>query len=83
MADSIRAARPDILFVAISSPKKEYWLSRYGRQLDVPFVMGVGGSVDVLAGHDAAGAPRSSSGSAWSGPTAWRRSPAASSGATS
>ena len=50
VAEGVRAARPDILFVAISSPKKEYWLSRYGRQLDVPFVMGVGGSVDVLAG---------------------------------
>ena len=51
VAEQIRAARPDILFVAISSPKKEYWLSRYGRQLEVPFVMGVGGSVDVLAGR--------------------------------
>ena len=50
VAEQIRAATPDILFVAISSPKKEYWLSRFGRRIDVPFVMGVGGSVDVLAG---------------------------------
>jgi N-acetylglucosaminyldiphosphoundecaprenol N-acetyl-beta-D-mannosaminyltransferase len=50
VAEEVRAARPDILFVAISSPKKEYWLGRYGRQIDVPFVMGVGGSVDVIAG---------------------------------
>jgi N-acetylglucosaminyldiphosphoundecaprenol N-acetyl-beta-D-mannosaminyltransferase len=50
VAEEVRAARPDILFVAISSPKKEYWLGRYGRSLDVPFVMGVGGSVDVMAG---------------------------------
>lgn len=50
VAEAIRAASPDILFVAISSPKKEYWLSRYGRQIEVPFIMGVGGSVDVLAG---------------------------------
>ena len=50
VAEEVRAARPDILFVAISSPKKEYWLGRHGRHIDVPFVMGVGGSIDVLAG---------------------------------
>ncbi|HYJ00243.1 MAG TPA: WecB/TagA/CpsF family glycosyltransferase [Thermoleophilaceae bacterium] len=50
VAAEIRAARPDILFVAISSPRKEYFLGRYGREIDVPFVMGVGGSVDVIAG---------------------------------
>ena len=50
VAEEVRAARPDILFVAITSPRKEYWLGRYGRRIDVPFVMGVGGSVDVLAG---------------------------------
>lgn len=50
VAEEIRAARPDILFVAISSPRKEYWLGRHGREIDVPFVMGVGGSVDVIAG---------------------------------
>jgi N-acetylglucosaminyldiphosphoundecaprenol N-acetyl-beta-D-mannosaminyltransferase len=50
VAEQVRAARPDILFVAISSPKKEFWLGRYGRHIDVPFVMGVGGSIDVVAG---------------------------------
>lgn len=50
VAEEVRAARADILFVAISSPKKEYWLGRYGRHIDVPFVMGVGGSIDVLSG---------------------------------
>jgi N-acetylglucosaminyldiphosphoundecaprenol N-acetyl-beta-D-mannosaminyltransferase len=50
VAEEVRAARPDILFVAISSPRKEYWLGRYGRAIDVPFVMGVGGAIDVVAG---------------------------------
>ena len=50
VAEEIRQARPDILFVAISSPRKEYWLGRYGRAIDVPFVMGVGGAIDVVAG---------------------------------
>jgi N-acetylglucosaminyldiphosphoundecaprenol N-acetyl-beta-D-mannosaminyltransferase len=50
VAQQVRDARPDILFVAISSPRKEYWLGRYGRTIDVPFVMGVGGAIDVVAG---------------------------------
>jgi N-acetylglucosaminyldiphosphoundecaprenol N-acetyl-beta-D-mannosaminyltransferase len=50
VAEQVRKARPDILFVAISSPRKEYWLGRYGRAIDVPFVMGVGGAIDVVAG---------------------------------
>ncbi len=50
VAKQVRNARPDILFVAISSPRKEYWLGRYGRIIDVPFVMGVGGAIDVVAG---------------------------------
>jgi len=51
VADAVRAASPDVLFVAMPSPKKEYWLARYGRETGVPFSMGVGGSVDILAGH--------------------------------
>jgi N-acetylglucosaminyldiphosphoundecaprenol N-acetyl-beta-D-mannosaminyltransferase len=50
VAASIRASGAKILFVAISSPKKEYWLGEYGRELGVPFVMGVGGSIDIVAG---------------------------------
>ncbi len=50
VAEEVRRARPDILFVAISSPRKEYWLGRHGRDIDVPFVMGVGGAIDVVAG---------------------------------
>jgi N-acetylglucosaminyldiphosphoundecaprenol N-acetyl-beta-D-mannosaminyltransferase len=50
VATSIRAARPDLLFVAMSTPRKEYFLGRWGPELDVPFSMGVGGAVDVVAG---------------------------------
>jgi N-acetylglucosaminyldiphosphoundecaprenol N-acetyl-beta-D-mannosaminyltransferase len=46
----IRAARPDVLFVAMSSPKKEYWLDENVAALGVPFSMGVGGAIDVVAG---------------------------------
>ena len=47
---AIRAANPDILFVAMSSPKKEHFVTEHLERLNVPFVMGVGGSFDVIAG---------------------------------
>jgi N-acetylglucosaminyldiphosphoundecaprenol N-acetyl-beta-D-mannosaminyltransferase len=50
VVDQIRASRADLLFVAMSSPRKEYFLGRWGDTLDVPFSMGVGGAIDVLAG---------------------------------
>ena len=46
----IIAARPDILFVAMPSPKKEQFLARWNERLGVPVCHGVGGSFDVLAG---------------------------------
>jgi N-acetylglucosaminyldiphosphoundecaprenol N-acetyl-beta-D-mannosaminyltransferase len=46
----IRASRADMLFAAMPSPKKEYWLAEHREALGVPFMMGVGGGVDVLAG---------------------------------
>jgi N-acetylglucosaminyldiphosphoundecaprenol N-acetyl-beta-D-mannosaminyltransferase len=46
----INGKAPDMLFVGMSSPKKEYWMSKYQSALKVPFRMGVGGSFDVLVG---------------------------------
>lgn len=50
VVEQIRAARPDVLFVAISSPTKEHFLGRYQAEMRVPFAMGVGGTFDVAAG---------------------------------
>jgi N-acetylglucosaminyldiphosphoundecaprenol N-acetyl-beta-D-mannosaminyltransferase len=50
VADAVRESGAQILFVAMSSPRKEYWLGRHGPDLNVPLVMGVGGSVDIIAG---------------------------------
>lgn len=47
----VREARPDILFVGMPSPLKEYWLAENLESLGVPFSMGVGGSFDVYAGR--------------------------------
>ena len=46
----IRNAGAHCLFVAISSPLKERFLHQHRDQLGVPFLMGVGGSLDVFAG---------------------------------
>ena len=50
VAAAIRDSGAQILFVAMSSPRKEYWLGKHGPTLNVPLVMGVGGSIDVVAG---------------------------------
>jgi N-acetylglucosaminyldiphosphoundecaprenol N-acetyl-beta-D-mannosaminyltransferase len=50
VADAIAASRADILLVAMSSPRKELFLGRQGPRMGVPFVMGVGGAIDVVAG---------------------------------
>lgn len=48
--EQICMAKPDCLFVAISSPHKERIMSTYKDSLDIPFIMGVGGSIDIMAG---------------------------------
>ncbi|WP_305046415.1 WecB/TagA/CpsF family glycosyltransferase [Geoalkalibacter sp.] len=50
MVEKIRAAGAQLLFVAITSPKKENFINRWRDQLGVTFVMGVGGTFDVVAG---------------------------------
>jgi len=47
----IAAAKADLLFVAISSPKKEHFLGQYQEQMKIPFAMGVGGTFDVAVGR--------------------------------
>lgn len=51
MIAEIGAARPDILFVGLPSPRKEFWLADHLDELGVAFAMGVGGSFDVVAGR--------------------------------
>jgi N-acetylglucosaminyldiphosphoundecaprenol N-acetyl-beta-D-mannosaminyltransferase len=47
----IRDAGADCLFIGMPTPHKERFLRRYRDELGVPFIMGVGGSFDVLAAH--------------------------------
>jgi len=50
IAEDVRAATPDMLFVGMPSPFKETWVEQYRTRLNVPVIIGVGGSFDVLAG---------------------------------
>lgn len=47
----INEAKPDILFVAMGSPKQENWINDNRDQLHPTIYQGVGGSFDVLAGN--------------------------------
>jgi len=50
IAGHIAAANPDILLVAMTSPKKEKFLARWSGRLGTSVCHGVGGSFDVFAG---------------------------------
>ncbi|WP_295799701.1 WecB/TagA/CpsF family glycosyltransferase [uncultured Microbulbifer sp.] len=50
MVDKIRRSGARLLFVAITSPRKENFIHKWRDSLGVDFVMGVGGTFDVVAG---------------------------------
>ncbi len=47
---NIRDSKPDILFVAMSTPQKERFIDGHKEELGVPVMIGVGGSFDIAAG---------------------------------
>jgi len=50
VVSDIHSLEASMLFVGISSPKKEQFINRWCDRLGVKFVMGVGGTFDVMAG---------------------------------
>lgn len=50
IVDRVRASNADCLFIGLPTPAKERLLGKYRDRFGVPFVMGVGGSFDVLSG---------------------------------
>ena len=50
VVNKIKASGAKLLFVAITSPKKENFINKWQESLGVSFVMGVGGTFDVVAG---------------------------------
>lgn len=51
IARRVRQARPDILLVAVGCPKQEYWISQYASALGIPLAIGIGASLDFIAGR--------------------------------
>ncbi|MCI6159240.1 MAG: WecB/TagA/CpsF family glycosyltransferase [Selenomonadaceae bacterium] len=50
IVEQIRSAKPDLLLVALGVPKQEKWLQKHLSELEVPVSIGVGGTLDVMAG---------------------------------
>jgi N-acetylglucosaminyldiphosphoundecaprenol N-acetyl-beta-D-mannosaminyltransferase len=49
--ESIREFDPDICCVAMGNPKQEEFIARFGAELGVPVMIGIGGTLDFLAGN--------------------------------
>jgi len=47
---TINESGADLLFVAMGSPRQEFWIAEHRSELRTGFCMGVGGTLDVLAG---------------------------------
>lgn len=50
LLQEIKKSQADILFLGFSSPHKEVWIQKNQAKINTPFIMGVGGSFDVLSG---------------------------------
>lgn len=48
--DNINAAQPDVLFVCLGAPKQEKFMAAHRAELNVRFMIGLGGSLDGFAG---------------------------------
>ena len=51
IVERINAAKPDLLFVALGNPKQELWMGRNAARLDVPVMIGVGGTFNFITGR--------------------------------
>mgnify|MGYP006123981667 CR=1 FL=1 len=52
IVEEIKKSNANILFVAMSTPKKEIFLNKYKKELSrINLIMGVGGSFDVISGE--------------------------------
>ena len=47
----IISVKPDIIFVGMSSPLKESFISKNLLKMNVPVAVGVGGGIDIVSGH--------------------------------
>ncbi len=78
----INEARPDIVWVGLSTPKQEYWMADHVNRIDVPVMIGIGAAFDFLSGLKPQ-APPSCSATVSNGCIAWPPSRAVYGGAIS
>jgi N-acetylglucosaminyldiphosphoundecaprenol N-acetyl-beta-D-mannosaminyltransferase len=50
IVETINAARPDIVWVGLSTPKQEFWMAGHLGRIEAPVMIGVGAAFDFLAG---------------------------------
>lgn len=50
VADAIRAAGADIVFVCLGFPKQEKWIAAHGGETGARLLIGLGGALDVFSG---------------------------------
>ena len=51
VVQAVAEARPDILLVAFGAPRQEKWIRQHQAEIQAPVAIGVGGTLDVLAGR--------------------------------
>ena len=49
VVDQINASSAEMLFVAMGSPRQEEWINEHRQQINAPYCMGVGGTLDVVS----------------------------------
>ena len=50
LVEDIKRAKPDIVWVGLSSPKQESWMAEFVNRLDVPVLVGIGAAFDFVSG---------------------------------
>ena len=50
VAEAIRAAKADVVFVCLGAPKQELWMAEHGPATGAHLMVGLGGALDVFAG---------------------------------
>ena len=51
IVERLNALAPDILYIGMSSPKKELFFEKYKSTLRTKYILGVGGYFDIISGH--------------------------------
>lgn len=48
---AVRETEPDVVLVCLGAPKQELWMAKNGPATGAKFMVGLGGALDVFAGH--------------------------------